>query len=185
MPQSHLSAGKPQAQTIYKKYLSDHKLSVDFRNPSYLNSPSSSSQHYESKYSNSGVNKVYSSNGNLNLRKSNVMANENGEEGRSSSKDLIAHHDLDYLFNKMEIIMIQQNKIYENFINFEGELRGEMQSLKEKVSKLENAVYGSMEAYGQEKRINISKTLKNDSANDKLLNNERLFGIFHIKLMFS
>lgn len=175
LPQSRQSVGKSQPQpqqNIYKKYLSDQKtMPEDLKTNSYMNSPQS--QYYENKYGSSNYNKANSTNGNINIQKSNIL-NENGEDGRNSSKD-IGQHDMDYLFNKMEIIMIQQNKIYENFVNFETEIKGEMQALKEKVAKIENAVYSpQQEGLNNKQRPNY-RTF-NDN-NDRLSAMERPAGM--------
>jgi len=173
LPQNNMSVGKPQTQNIYQKYLSDQKLPEDLKTNSYMNSPVNQ-YNYDNKYG-SGYNKANSTNGNINLQKSNILGNDLGDEGgRNSSKDIV-QQDMDYLFNKMEIFMIQQNKIQQNFINFESEIRGEMQFLKEKVTKLENALYVPAENnYNKDKKMN-NKTMKNDE-NERLSAYERPTG---------
>lgn len=167
--QNRLSVGKVQTQNIYKKYLSDKKLGCEeMKNISYVNSPSSQ---YDSNKLASAFNKANSTNG------------INCEEQRNSSKDNIGQQDLNSLFNKMEIIMIQQNKIYENFINFEAEMKNEIIEVKEKIGKLESCVFGSLpvdEPFVKDTKINNLvnyRTMKNQDLN-KSPYQDKEYGIF-------
>lgn len=127
---------------IYKKYLSENKkMAEDIKSNSYMNSPSHIN--YDSNKMNLNDNKANSTNGYL--QRSNILANDNVDDGQRNSSQ-IAHQDLEYLFNKMEIIMIQQNKIYENFINFETNVKNEINEIKQKVGNLENSVYGASDS---------------------------------------
>ena len=156
--QKRLSVGKMQTQNIAQKYLSDNKRFEEYKSNSYMNSPSN-------EQINPNYNKANSAN-NFNLHKSSYLeekdqGNTSKEQG-NNSRDLIGQQDMAYLFNKMETIMIQQNKIFENFVIFESEIKSEISEIKHKITRIESTVYSS----------NNKDARFNDFANFKSLKNE-------------
>ena len=175
--QKRYSVGKVHNnQNIYKKYLSEKKYGDEVRNSSYINSPSN--QFYESKkFPANNYNKTNPVNGNI--HKSNILpSNDLVEDQRNSSKDIIGQQDMDYLFSKMEIIMIQQNKIYENFINFESDIKNEISEMKQKISRMENSMYGAQSLYKKEGKFNNFTYFKSLRTDDKAYGNNIFIYIF-------
>lgn len=185
--QNRMSVGKSSnnPQNIYKKYLSENKKA---ENNSIRNSPSN--YYYDSNKFNSNQNNNNNVNTiiNGNNQKANNFGNDCAEEPKSNSKDLIAQHDLEYLFSKMEIIMIQQNKIYENFINFESTIKNEINDIKQKIVNIESKVFGPPDYqpyHSQPIRTNnfLYKLPKNEEIRKSgIQNKSSLLGLyFHFK----
>jgi len=159
--QKRLSVNKVQTQHIAQKYLSDNKrFTEEYKSNSYMNSPSNQER-------NPNYNKANSAN-NFNQHKTNFLEEkeQNSEkEQENNSRDLIGQQDMAYLFNKMEIIMIQQNKIFENFINFESDIKNEISEIKQKITRIENTAYSKRNNEAKIENLGNFKSLKNEEKN--------------------